>query len=104
MARTQISFYASTPTYRPVLETHGWSEAGETLSRLAARKEWAELPAQISDEMLEQLCVNASPGELARAIKQRYAGLLDRVTLYVPFEPGQDVERWKALVGAFKGE
>jgi len=30
--------------------------------------------------------------------KQRYGGILDRLTLYTPFEPGQDTEKWKALV------
>jgi hypothetical protein len=33
--RAQISFYASTPTYRTVLEAHGWAEVGEKLGRLA---------------------------------------------------------------------
>lgn len=102
MVRAQISFYASTPTYRPVLETHGWGEVGEKLSALAARKEWGEMPAQITDEMLEQFCVFSPPENMAEAIKSRYAGLLDRITLYTPFEPGQDMDKWKALVQAFK--
>jgi hypothetical protein len=29
--RAQIAFYASTPTYRTVLEAHGWEEVGERL-------------------------------------------------------------------------
>src|SRR3954447_22198411 len=33
--RAQISFYASTPTYRTVLETHGWEEVGERLGTMA---------------------------------------------------------------------
>lgn len=102
MARAQISFYASTPSYRPVLETHGWGEVGEKLSTLAARKEWGAMSEQITDDMLEQFCVITSPDQLAHALKTRYAGLLDRITLYTPFEPGQDVEKWKTLVTAFK--
>jgi probable F420-dependent oxidoreductase len=102
MVRAQISFYASTPSYRPVMETHGWGEVGEKLSMMAARKEWAEMAAQITDEMLEQFCVIASPENLADAIKQRYTGLLDRITLYTPFEPGQDTEKWRELVKTFK--
>ncbi len=102
MARMQISFYASTPTYRPVMETHGWGETGEKLSSMAARKEWAEMPAQITDEMLEQFCVMTDENNLARAIQTRYAGLLDRITLYTPFEVGQDEGKWRALVKAFQ--
>lgn len=102
MVRAQISFYASTPTYRPVLEAHGWGETGEKLSMLAARKEWGEMSEQVTDEMLEQFCILTSADNLADAIESRYTGLLDRITLYTPFEPGQDVEKWKELVRAFK--
>ena len=103
MARAQISFYASTPTYRPVLEIHGWGETGERLSALAARGRWAEMPAQINDEMLNEFAVVAeSDDELAIRIKERYTGLLDRITLYSSFDPRQDKTRWTKLVEAFK--
>lgn len=102
MVRAQISFYASTPSYRPVMETHGWGDVGEKLSMMAARKEWGEMAGEITDEMLEQFCVITSADKLADAIKARYAGLLDRITLYTPFEPGQATDKWEALVAAFK--
>lgn len=101
-ARAQIAFYASTPSYRRVLELHGWGEMGERLSRMAARKEWAAMPALIGDEMLEQFCVIAPAAELGEAIQHRYRGLLDRVTLYTPFVPEQDQTKWRALVNSFK--
>lgn len=102
MVRAQVSFYASTPSYRPVLEIHGWGETGEKLSAMAARKEWAAMGEQISDEMLDAFCVSASEADLADAIRARYTGLLDRITLYTPFEPGQDMTKWANLVAAFK--
>jgi probable F420-dependent oxidoreductase len=102
MVRAQISFYASTPSYHPVMDLHGWTDTREKLSSLAAHKEWGDMPAQITDGMLEHFCVSASPEELASAIKTRYTGLLDRITLYTPFEPGQDMEKWSELVRAFK--
>lgn len=103
MVRAQISFYASTPTYRPVLEAHDWGATGETLSMLAARGKWDEMPQQITDEMLDVFAVLAPDDKVVDAIKARYAGLLDRITLYTPFEPGQDSEKWRALVSGFKG-
>lgn len=105
MARAQISFYASTPTYRPVLEIHGWGETGEQLSALAARGKWAEMPERITDEMLGEFAVVAkNDEELVSRIKDRYRGLLDRVSLYSSFEPGQDDDRWRNLIRAFKRE
>jgi probable F420-dependent oxidoreductase len=102
-ARAQISFYASTPTYRPVLESHGWGATGERLSQMAARGRWAEMPHEITDEMLDEVAVVAEGvDDLAARLKERYAGLLDRVTLYTPFEPGRDRARWTKFLQAFK--
>jgi len=101
--RQQVSFYASTPSYRPVLEKHGWMEVGEKLSALASRGNWGEMPALVSDEMLSAFCATAAgPDELARVLKRRYNGLADRLTLYIPFVPGDKDEWWKDLVVAFK--
>ena len=102
MVRAQISFYASMLSYRFVMETHGWGDVGEKLSNMAARKEWGAMSEQITDEMLEQFCVITSADKLANAIKTRYEGLLDRITLYTPFEVGQDTGKWQELVRAFK--
>jgi probable F420-dependent oxidoreductase len=93
--RQQVAFYASTPSYRPVLVHHGWDEVGERLSTLAARGEWAALPALVGDDMLAEFAVAAPPAELAGALRQRYNGLLDRVTLYRPFAPSME---WTALL------
>jgi probable F420-dependent oxidoreductase len=103
MARAQIAFYASTPSYRPVLEVHGWGETGERLSSLASHKRWDELPAQITDEMLNEFAVVVdNADELPARIMERYEGLLDRVTFYTPFEPGEGAARWRKIVSAFK--
>jgi probable F420-dependent oxidoreductase len=101
--RQQISFYASTPSYRSVLEHHGWAQVGERLSALAARGQWGEMPAQVTDEILAEFCTEASnPGELASALKARYAGLADHLTLYLPFSPGDRDVFWMELAQEFQ--
>ena len=99
--RAQISFYASTPSYKAVLDVHGWGEVNEKLGRLAARGKWDEMPALVSDELLNAVAIVAPREELPARIKQRYAGLLDRVALYLPFSV-DEADRWRALVKAFK--
>ncbi len=102
-AREQIAFYASTPSYRRVMRLHGWEETAERLSALAARGQWAEMPALISDEMLEAFVTRApSAAALADALRSRYQGLADRLTLYTPFVPGQRDDFWRELVHAFQ--
>jgi probable F420-dependent oxidoreductase len=97
-ARQQLSFYASTPSYRPVLDHHGWAAAGEQLSALAARGNWADMPALITDEMLAEFAVAAPSLEaLAAPLHARYTTLIDRVTLYRPFTPGAEDAAWRQL-------
>jgi probable F420-dependent oxidoreductase len=64
MVKMQIAFYASTPTYRAVLECHGWEAVGEQLSRLAAQQRWPEMGALVTDEMLDAFAVEAQPERL----------------------------------------
>jgi probable F420-dependent oxidoreductase len=96
--RAQISFYASTPTYRTVLEAHGWEAVGEELGKLARDKKWNEMPGLITDEMLGAFTVEAAPDELGSALRERYAGLIDRVALYLPFVPGERDDFWQTVV------
>jgi len=101
-ARAQISFYASTPSYRPVMDLHGWSGIAEQLSLYAAKGEWTEMPMLITDEMLKEFCLVTEEDKLADELKKRYAGIADRLTLYTPFVPGEQDEWWRELVKEFK--
>ncbi|HSO27103.1 MAG TPA: TIGR03617 family F420-dependent LLM class oxidoreductase [Anaerolineales bacterium] len=97
--RQQISFYASTPSYLAVMELHGWSDTAKQLSALAARGQWNAMPELITDEMLETFAVRAQPQDLRQALLTRYQNLLDRLSLYLPFVPGQADSLWAALLG-----
>jgi probable F420-dependent oxidoreductase len=97
-ARAQIAFYASTPSYRAVMALHGWEEVASQLSELAKRGQWGEMPALIDDVMLRTFAVVAKPADLRDALHERYAGLADRLALYLPFLPGERDEFWRGLV------
>jgi probable F420-dependent oxidoreductase len=99
--RQQIAFYASTPSYRPVLALYGWEGEGEKLSALAARGKWGDMPEIINDNMLEEFAVIAPQEQLAEALKRRYQDIADRVTIYIPFLPGERDSFWKELVKAW---
>jgi probable F420-dependent oxidoreductase len=99
--RAQISFYASTPTYRSVLEVHGWGAVGEQLSAHAARGRWDDMPKLITDEMLDRIAIIAPVEQVPARIKERYTGLLDRVTFYAPFTP-EEAPKWRKIAQAFK--
>ena len=98
--RAQAAFYASTPSYRIVLEAHGWEDTGEELGKLARDKKWDEMPELVTDEMLRAFAVEAAPDEVGSALKERYEGLIDRVSLYLPFVPGERDDFWQAALDA----
>ena len=100
-ARQQIAFYASTPSYRAVMALHGWQQEAESLSALASRAKWGEMPGLVSDEMLDVFATSATQDELPGALLNRYKGLADRITLYTPFVPGERDSFWHTLVEAW---
>ncbi len=99
-ARAQLSFYASTPSYRSVMEFHGWGDVAERLSVHASKGEWAEMPMLVTEEMLNEFCLVTSPEKLVSDLKMRYDGIADRLTLYSPFVPGERDEFWRGLTSS----
>jgi len=97
----QIAFYASTRTYKPVLDMHGWGDVCLRLNEKTARGDWAGMAKEITDEMIAEFAVTGSPEEMPGLLKARYAGLLDRVAFYQPYHPGQHDARWRKIVEAF---
>ncbi len=100
--RSQIAFYASTPSYRRVMSLHGWEDTAQQLSSLAARKEWGKMPELIDDEMLETFALVCEPNKVAQGLTQRYAGWVDRLGLYSPFTPGDRDDFWQSLIMDFR--
>jgi probable F420-dependent oxidoreductase len=101
--RRHLSFYASTPAYRTVLDLHGWGEIGERLSRLASRGQWDEMPGQVSQEMLEACALWGTPDEVAERLRHEYAGLADRLVAYEALVPGRRTQVWRALLDGLHG-
>jgi probable F420-dependent oxidoreductase len=83
--RGQIAFYASTPSYRPVLEQHGWGELADRLHLLSRRGAWEEMASEIPDDVLDVFAVAGTPTEVASALTARFGGAVDRVSLYTPY-------------------
>lgn len=82
--RRQISFYASTPSYQPVMEIHGWSDVGARLIEMSKRGEWAAMAELITDDMLEEFCTIATYEELVSKLLKHYGGATSRAALAIP--------------------
>ncbi len=100
--REQISFYASTPAYRPVFDVEGWGDVADELKSLAGRGKWSAMPALISEEMLDRFALRSRWAELPEKVLEKYHGLLDRVNYYFPIVPGQNENNWRVTIAGFR--
>jgi len=99
MYREQVSFYASTRTYRRILDLHGWGDVGEKLHAFSVTGNWRQMPTEVGEDMLAEFVVEGDWDEIGTLLKRRYQGLVDRVRLYAPFDGRA---QWKRLVGGFR--
>ncbi len=86
--REQIAFYGSTPSYRTVLDMHGWEQLGVELNALSRGSDpdrWRKMGELIDDEVLHEFAVVAEPDDLGAALTARYGGIVDRFTFYAPY-------------------
>lgn len=83
--RRQIAFYASTPAYRPVLETHGWGELAEELTAMSKSGAWEAMSSRITDDMVHEFAVVAAPEQVAQRLLARYGDVFTRLGFYAPY-------------------
>jgi len=80
--RRLLSFYGSTPAYRPVLAAHGWEELQPELNAMSKQGRWQEMAGLIDDEMMHTIAACGTPKEVAAHIRDRVDGISDTVCLY----------------------
>lgn len=79
--KNAISFYASTPAYKGVLDIHGYGDLQGKLNLMSKEGKWKEMASLIDDELLNKVAVVAETPEAAAVeIKSRYGDQGDRIT------------------------
>ena len=61
-----------------------------------------EMGRRVPDALLEAVAIVASPGELAARLRQRYEGVLHRVSIYAPVPEGAPEAEWQQFIAAFR--
>jgi len=88
----QISFYGSTPAYRPVLDERGWGDLQTELNAMSKRGEWVEMADRIDDEVIEAFAIIADdPDDVGHALLERFGDLAPtiRLSLYPTWIPDE---------------
>lgn len=99
--RQQISFYGSTPAYRPVLELHGWGGLQDELNAMSKQGKWTEMADVIDDEVLNTFAVVGAPESIGPELRARYGDVIQRISFYAPYQ--SEPERWRKVFEDLKG-
>jgi hypothetical protein len=70
---------------------HGWGDLADRLHSMSRRQAWAEMAAEIPDDVLDAFSVSGDAATVAAGLKARYGDVIDRISLYTPYdvEPSQ---------------
>ncbi|MEM8925154.1 MAG: LLM class F420-dependent oxidoreductase [Actinomycetota bacterium] len=98
--KQQISFYGSTPAYRPVLDIHGWGGLQDELNTMSKQGRWEEMGTLVDDEILNTFAVVGEPEAIAPELKQRYGDVIQRISFYTPYQ--SDPDRWRKVMDDIK--
>lgn len=90
VARQRLAFYMSTPAYRRPFDAVGLADVAERASEHSKAGAWDKLADLVSDDVLNEWVVVAPYDELAATIRERFAGLIDRVEVSIPLETAAD--------------
>lgn len=101
--RRRIAFYASTRTYKPVMDVHGWGDVCVRLHEMSLRGEWREMPRLITDAMVEAFCIVGTFGQVAEKMCERYSGWATRVRFPLPSAAAAGEQALRRAIEALQG-
>jgi probable F420-dependent oxidoreductase len=98
-SKMQLAFYGSTPQYKCVLDVHGLGDLQPELNKLSKQGRWMEMAGLIDDRVIEAFTVRAAPRDVGKRLKEKYAGLADRISIICHSQPHvQHPEEWKEVI------
>jgi probable F420-dependent oxidoreductase len=97
-ARLQIAFYATTPSYKPILALHGRAALPRDLRRAFVNSDRARMAELIDDEFLDAIAIAGRPDEAPDRLRA-WEGVAERAILGVPWY-GVDAGRQREALDA----
>jgi hypothetical protein len=73
-ARAQLGFYGSTPAYRGMLDHHDMGDLQPRLRDLTRAGRWADLAAEVPEDLVDLVCVSGPPADVGRRLWLRNGG------------------------------
>ena len=98
-----LAFLLSTPSYAPALKRRGWTELAGRLRTLTKEQRWNELPAVLSDVVLDELVTSGRYDELPEILRTKFEGIADGIVL-PPLSDDDDDQLAQACVRSLRRE
>ena len=98
ITKGRIAFYASTRSYAPIMSAHGWDDTAEKLYRMSVDGQWSDMPAQITDEMLDAFAVIGTYDEIIPTIKKTIGGYAASLGFNIPVKSPKDEDLLKEML------
>ena len=96
--KNRIAFYASTRSYAPVMNLHGWNDTAAKLHQMSLDGKWSEMGKEITDDMLEAFAVVGAYDEIVEKIQARYGGYATSITFSIPTPTPEDEKRLRTII------
>jgi len=102
-ARARIAFYASTPGYIAAFEHLDLQDLVAECKMLSKLQRWEELPACISDDILDKFVVVGTYDQIARKLIDRFGALVTNVEFSIAVKSELDIETLQTLAREIQG-
>lgn len=99
----QLAFYASTPTYRPVLEAIGYGDLQPELTVLSRAGEWDQMTRLLPEDLLEHFFISGRPEEMPALAREHWGGSIQRTSSYYGWTV-DDPARLNSIFESFRQE
>jgi probable F420-dependent oxidoreductase len=96
--RARVAFYCSTPAYRPTFELHGLGALADEMAVLSKAQRWEEMPAKISDEVLNTYATVGTYDEIGKELVQRYGGICTDIEFSIPCNTVEEKATMRGLI------
>ncbi len=100
--RARVAFYASTPTYLIAFESQGYGEVARSLQSYSRAQRWDEMPAFISDEMLDHYAVIGTYDEIAGKLDDRFGRVASHLEFAIPVAGEGDKSALRGLLARLR--
>lgn len=99
----QLAFYASTPSYRPVLDAIGYGDLQPELTAMSKSGQWEKMSSLVSAELLDHFSISGRPEQMPSLARAHLGERANRTSSYYGW-PVSDPDRLKEIFADFRQE